>query len=165
MAPVKDALLRTANYDRNVDREVMGIMADKGRTLWNREFQTYYKSVLGILSHVVKSDIKWLRRLGAIDEAERARLDAVSLDELSIAAFRDELDRKIIALIESTEDFDAIVGIDFGGSVRRLRKWEWMQTWLNHHTHHRGNLSVLLDMAGIENDFSGMIGRSEPAAQ
>jgi hypothetical protein len=27
MAPVKDALLRTANYDRNVDRGVVGIMA------------------------------------------------------------------------------------------------------------------------------------------
>jgi uncharacterized damage-inducible protein DinB len=159
---MKELFLRWARYNLNVNAELLGILASRPEA-WRREFPTYYKTTLGILSHVIKSDIKWLSRLGAIDEAERARLDRLELDPDSLPALRADIDCRIIALVESSSGFEDEVELDFGGAKRRYRRWEWMQTWFNHQTHHRGNVSVLLDLAGVDNDYSGMVGRSSKA--
>jgi uncharacterized damage-inducible protein DinB len=35
--------------------------------------------------------------------------------------------------------------------------WQLLMQWFNHHTHHRGQVSVQLDALGIENDYSGLL--------
>ncbi len=37
--------------------------------------------------------------------------------------------------------------------------WKILLQWFNHQTHHRGQISVLLDMIGENNDYSSLLAR------
>jgi len=37
--------------------------------------------------------------------------------------------------------------------------WKTLLHWFNHQTHHRGQVSVLLDLLGIDHDYSGLVSR------
>jgi uncharacterized damage-inducible protein DinB len=47
--------------------------------------------------------------------------------------------------------------IAFGSQNIELELWKLLLQWLNHQTHHRGQLSIQLEIIGIENDFSKII--------
>ena len=67
-----------------------------------------------------------------------------------------DMDQAIIAAIQSIpeEAFLKKFEIEFGAKKLDLELWKLLFQWFNHQTHHRGQISVQLDLLGIDNDYS-----------
>ena len=48
---------------------------------------------------------------------------------------------------------------NYKGEEIEKETWKTFLHWFNHQTHHRGQVSVLLDLLGIDHDFSGLVSR------
>jgi uncharacterized damage-inducible protein DinB len=136
---------------------------------WNRVLGGYYPSIRSLCSHLFISDLAWLRRFATLRPFAYAQHAIVRRnpvwDELLFPSFRDyDADRKaldecFIRLAEEVAPEDLpkrlryknFKGIDqdrgFGGLILHA---------FNHETHHRGMISLYLDMLGKENDFSNL---------
>ncbi|WP_366145721.1 DinB family protein [Helicobacter sp. UBA3407] len=83
---------------------------------------------------------------------------AIYEDISAFEALRSKVDSKIIALIESIEDFESIATLSFPGVEFKKSRGFFILALLNHATHHRGQIAAALDILKIENDFNGMLG-------
>jgi uncharacterized damage-inducible protein DinB len=148
-----------ARYNKSVSNILIGLLEKMTPEERNREFDTYHKSILGMMSHVLRSDSKWLVRFHQLKDDNFNEVVSKLEDPSNIIPLRRETDDRIIRLIESwrTRDFNENVEIEFGKGKIKKELWKLILQWFNHQTHHRGGISVLLDMQGIENDYSGMI--------
>jgi len=76
--------------------------------------------------------------------------------------YRKEVDAMII---EFTGEFtdenlnNVMKFTNYKGEAVEAVAWKYILTLFNHQTHHRGGISVMLDMAGVKNDFSGTLAR------
>jgi uncharacterized damage-inducible protein DinB len=165
-----DTVKLLARYNRHANAEMGRICAGLSDEEWNRALGGYYPSIRALCSHVFQSDLAWLKRFAALRPfrfgehpifqrpmvwgellfptfADHARERQVADDLLS--QFADEV---------TTEDlprrlrYKSLQGVDqdreLGGVVMHV---------FNHQTHHRGMVSLYLDMLGKQNDFSNLI--------
>jgi uncharacterized damage-inducible protein DinB len=138
--------------------------------------KAYYKNIIENTFHVMNSDIKWLNRL------TKFRKTSVSRDELAFFEkdgkvdeylvfenlrkyidLRSKIDDEIIDIIDSIEEkeFKENIEIPFGTKTINLELWKILMQWFNHHTHHRGQISIQLDILGIEHDYSLVLDKIE----
>lgn len=161
-------LVRT---NEHANRELYRVLADSPPELLTRA-GGYFESIVGTLNHILVSELGWLNRLRG-SAVHRKALDSDTLDfersgfgrplitdfarlrerrEQVDAAFRlyvDQLDEKALATKVEQKTRD--------GSVRRQTTAFVLLHLMNHATHHRGQISQVLDEAGIEHDFSGIL--------
>ena len=159
-----------AQYNQTANQK----MNDKIRTLssaqWNQEFTGYFKTIKQLSSHIYISDYGWLKRFGKFRDFQFFKdplfdqtLSYGSLPFDDVAGYlskREVLDKKLIMLIDELTEGDLEKTISFanfkgetvsknvGGSILHL---------FNHQTHHRGMISLYLDMMHIDNDFSSLL--------
>jgi uncharacterized damage-inducible protein DinB len=137
---------------------------------WEHEFDGYYKNIRSLCSHIYVGDFNWLKRFGLLRSFKF--LDdtmfetTYSWGELlfdSISEYidkRNELDLIINSFVEelNPEDLDKYIKYknwknedqnrNFGGLIIHF---------FNHHTHHRGMISLYLEFLGKENDYSNLL--------
>ena len=70
---------------------------------------------------------------------------------------RKKLDDIIIDVINSIDDYNVIIKIDFADDTIKKPIYHIIMHELNHSTHHRGEISAMLDMMGYVNDYSNLI--------
>jgi uncharacterized damage-inducible protein DinB len=165
-----DTVKLLARYNRHANTEMGRICAALSDEEWNRAMGGYYPSVRALCSHVFQGDITWLKRFATVRPFRYAEHPIfqrpMTWGELLFPTFaeyaceRQVADDLLSQLAEelSPEDFARRLryknwkGIDqdheFGGLIMHV---------FNHHTHHRGMVSLYLDMLGKENDFSNII--------
>lgn len=167
----KEILTVFVRANENANRMLYDCLAGAPAGLLTRP-GGYYRSVMGTLDHILVSDLGWLNRFrdspvsrpaltaAAVDftrpesgalliadfgelRARREQVDAV------LRRFVDELDHELLSTeVEQTAR---------DGSVRRWTPAYAILHLMNHATHHRGQISQVLDQAGIEHDFSGIL--------
>lgn len=165
-----DTVKLLARYNRHANTAMGRICAGLSDAEWNHGFGGYYPSIRALCSHVFQGDVAWLKRFATArpfryaehpiferplvwgellfpSYAEYARERQVA-DEL-LSRFADELvpedfPRRLRYKNWRGEDQDR----EFGGLVIHV---------FNHQTHHRGMVSLYLDMLGKQNDFSNII--------
>lgn len=159
-----------AAYNRAANESVREITAGLPEDQVKYETKAFFHSIFETCIHLVITDIVWLKRLGTlftgsaalkknqdllIDEAElRRRIEG---DNAMIFEFRKKLDAVIEEFVEEIPggDFEKTLAFRnyYGNDVETV-VWKALLHWFNHQTHHRGNISVLLDLQGVQNDFS-----------
>lgn len=164
---MKEFMETYAWYNRKANNALVKIVQEHPE-LASRESTTYYGSVLALLSHILLSDLTWLRRLGA-QEKVTAKVFDVRFSSISDQPFltltefadhREELDRAIetycAALsedaLETPFDYQNSKGCEF-----TQKRWQALLHMFNHQTHHRGQVAQVLDEDGIKNDVSNII--------
>jgi uncharacterized damage-inducible protein DinB len=159
-----------AQYNQGADQK----MNDKIRLIssaqWNQEFGGYFKTIKQLCSHIYISDYVWMKRFGGFRDFRFIKAPffdptlAYGSEPFDNSADyllkREELDKKMILFIDELDESDLEKIISFtnikgeavsknvGGSILHI---------FNHQTHHRGMISLYLDMMGIENDFSSLL--------
>ncbi len=129
---------------------------------------THFGSILGLLSHVILSDVTWMRRLGRRPTSPDSplALEFSSPDEVPFAtpkswfAQRSELDHLIeewIDELSKTEIAESISYRSSSGKQFSQAQWQILLHVFNHQTHHRGQIAQILDDRGIANDASNLI--------
>ena len=166
----KEVIKLFAKYNKSVNEKMNGIIKTLSPDEWEKPLGGYFSSVRGMCSHLYISDFNWLKRfknfrifaalnIPLFDQENYAFKDVLFENKDEYFAKRPELDNRIIVFAGEIIDAD-IEGIlkytdshgksferNFGGCVLRF---------LNHQTHHRGMISLYLEMLGRENDFSSL---------
>jgi uncharacterized damage-inducible protein DinB len=75
------------------------------------------------------------------------------------ADLRERIDAEMVETVAAVppEAFPQNFEIEFGPKRIERPLWQLLMQWFNHHTHHRGQVSVQLDAVGVDNDYSGVL--------
>jgi uncharacterized damage-inducible protein DinB len=162
----KETLSLLARYNSAANEKMNGIIATLRGDEWERELGGFFKSIQGLCSHVYLCDYIWMKRFHAMNGggdgggffAKTYRFtDSVPLGQDEYCAKQPEMDNTISAFINGLDGAalaetvryvnsrGVSVEKPFGGLVLHL---------FNHHTHHRGMISLCLEMLGRDNDFN-----------
>ena len=164
----KETFTSIAGYNRIVNRKMDAIIKTLSRDEWARDLGGYFHSVRGLCSHLYICDFNWLKRFSRRREfivfkegffsREPYSFKEVLFDDMAeYLSERPVLDEKIIAFTEELTGDDLNVSWKYtdsrGNPIERNFGHLVMQS-LNHDTHHRGMISLYLELLGRENDFS-----------
>jgi uncharacterized damage-inducible protein DinB len=165
-----------AEYNRKANLELLAILEQADPALLYKPTGAYFKSILGTLSHVLLSDIAWLGRIVAKDDALRGALGPLPVADApavvdrtwqTLAAFatnRKEVDDAFAKLIRALPDGRIEETLHYQnpkGEAQAKPLWVLLLHLFNHQTHHRGQVATILDQAGIANDYSGLAAKFE----
>jgi len=164
----KDIFVLFAKYNKVVNQKMNEVIKTLSKEEWGKKLGGYFDSVRGLCSHLYICDFNWLKRYSRLrdfdifKEAFFAR-EPYSFKEVLFADMneylmnRPVLDDKIIAFINEVSDKDLGAPLkyaDSSGTVYERSFGGLVMQSLNHDTHHRGMISLCLEMLGHENDFS-----------
>jgi uncharacterized damage-inducible protein DinB len=134
---------------------------------WNKSFGGYFPSVRSLCSHLYISDFNWLKRFKNLREfsplndpffdRSYAFKDLLFEDMGEYLSGRPRLDDKLTAFAAEITDGDLAADFKFTDSSGKLLERNFggcCLQFLNHETHHRGVISLYLELLGRENDFS-----------
>jgi uncharacterized damage-inducible protein DinB len=168
-----------ARYNRAANESLVGYLASLPAGEVTKPRGSYFGSIQGILDHVIMCDINWLRRfrgLFAADEAlNRPRLapsghawteyEFPVFDEyMRERAAVDSIFEDWIALADASRFGEVLAYSDSHGQPKRYYFRDALDHVFNHQTHHRGQVSQILDELGIKHDYSNLIGSAESPA-
>jgi len=156
-----------AKYNIITNELMNNIIKKLSEEQWNKEYNGHFKSIHELCSHIYIVDFNWLKRFkklhnfkildNEIFERDYKFTEVIfkNMDEYII--MRSELDSIIIKFINELREEDLNKSLRFTNSkgIEMERKMNSLITHVfNHETHHRGMISVYLEMQGIENSYS-----------
>jgi len=163
-----------ANYNRVTNELMNTIIKEITEEEWNREFNGFFKSIHELCSHIYIGDFNWLKRFKnlrafnalnkSIFEKEYKFTETIFENIAESVVMRKELDDIIIEYINELEkdDLEKILQFkDSKGSNIERKMEPLILHMFNHQTHHRGMISLYLELLGKENSFSDSLYRME----
>ena len=168
---MKETLAILSSYGKGVNNKVISILEGISEEKLQQDMKAFYKSILKTFIHMTMADINWFIRLKNLFPASaltRSELLQTTVDDLqdrveknyreifSIRRAADELFVKFISELPE-EDFKKVINYkDRMGNALSNKIGHILLHLFNHQTHHRGAISTMLDMQGIDNDYSGL---------
>jgi uncharacterized damage-inducible protein DinB len=162
-----------AKYNEITNQEMIKVLETIDSEKLTKDLGSYYGSILGILNHHLMADIGWLRALGnnvpsldfippLLNHFPSSRLPPKELYWASLKDYkpiRIEIDNLLKRVVQKLSDseYNSILKITGRRGEQEYITWRILLHLFNHHTHHRGGVSLLLDQLGIENDYSNML--------
>jgi uncharacterized damage-inducible protein DinB len=158
-----------ARYNARANREMFTVLSqltEKGR---RRDAGSWFVSIHGILNHLIVADINWLRRFRALSPNSMVLsdpgLDPPNLswnhdlynDFAGLSAGRVFVDERIIAWFEefpAARCGETFEYQDSAGSLRSASAAAAFAFLFTHQTHHRGQISQILDALGLPNNMA-----------
>jgi uncharacterized damage-inducible protein DinB len=168
-----------ASYNRLANASLIGLLSALPTPELAKPRGSHFGSIQGILDHVIMCDINWLRRFrelfGADEALNRPRLAPaghawtsfefpVFGEYLRERATVDAIFEDWIAEADSSRFGEVLVYSDSHGNPRRYYFRQALDHVFNHQTHHRGQVSQILDELGVEHDFSNLLDAAEAPA-
>jgi len=172
---MKELFQLLSKYNAETNAQMMGVLEKLPADQLTKDVKSFYGSILGLLNHILVSDVFGIKRFfKQFPELEQTR------DKLPV--FRMEGWKDIIwpslavvkpirtAVDEAIQLACELLTEKQYASVLRYKNWDGKEmqkpSWLvllhmfNHQTHNRGQIALILDQMGIDNDYSGMIEKS-----
>jgi uncharacterized damage-inducible protein DinB len=170
---MKDVFLLWAKYNREANEKVYSLLTALSNEDREKDRGSYYGSLSSLFRHILGGISFFLGMFkGALPDREGvqkilASLEGISLpkDRLSeaqwkeLGAARENLDRLFEDLISvlGDGDFQAPVKLGwYGGNPAAVPLHFLLHNLSAHGTHHRGQISQILDELKIDNDYSGI---------
>jgi uncharacterized damage-inducible protein DinB len=170
---MKDIFLMNAKYNREGNKTVLALLDKLSNEDREKDRGSYYGSISGLVRHILGGTVFFLgmfktalpgnaAALKALAPAEGLSAPKERLTEAqwkSLAAVFEAADDALVNLIAalSEADYKAPVKVNwYGGSPDAAPLYFMLQSLIAHGTHHRGQLSQILDELKIDNDFSGI---------
>ncbi|WP_036798719.1 DinB family protein [Pleurocapsa sp. PCC 7319] len=125
----------------------------------------FFGSILGTLNHIFVADVIWLRRFSQYPQQYKSlnhlpeltsytALDQIVADDLEAwYQSRHELDLVIINWCQEISSVDLDHGLqytDTKGQQYQKNFGQLIQHFFNHQTHHRGQVSTLINQQGVD---------------
>jgi uncharacterized damage-inducible protein DinB len=167
---MKEIFRHYAKCNQLINKEVIRVLEGARMDAYGQAVDGYFKSIGEILDHIFKADLVWINSIKSIgnykvfaDPFFEIQRDPAARFFTSLAAFKEErirLDAIISELIEEIDESDltkTLSRINKKGERQDRILWKALVHIFNHETHHRGQVSQILDQLKIENDYSNMI--------
>jgi len=163
----KETVILFANYNKSVNIMMNDIIKTLNCDEWVKPLGGFFPSVRGLCSHLYIGDYNWLKRFGRLrlftglsnsffdDDYLFSQTLFDNMEEY--LAKRPDLDSRIITFASEIADNDLVQSlkyIDSKGAAQERNFGKCLLQFQNHQTHHRGMISLYLEMLGRNNDFS-----------
>ena len=139
-----------ANYNQWMNQKLYAVCADIPDRERKSDRGAFFKSIDGTLNHILIGDLIWLGRF--TQQPFTATLDQVLYGDFSeLRAERERLDLKIIDWSKNLTPSwlnETLTYTNSSGFTRTLPHWLLTTHMFNHQTHHRGQLTTLLNQMG-----------------
>jgi len=160
-----------ARCNQQINSDMLGIIAGKVKDPMQQPLQGYFFKTLGqLLEHIYIADSIWLKAFTTEDsygiDVEKERGPTPNYGDKVFKNFEDyrtargKLDTLIVEYMNKVEDdffTKVVVRVIKRGEKMEKETWKAVGHFFNHQTHHRGQISNILDGMNIENDYSNMI--------
>jgi len=163
-----------ANYNKITNEFMNDLIKDLSEDSWNKEFNGFFKSIHELCSHIYICDFNWLKRFkklenfsvlnNSIFERNYSFNETIFNNINEYIVSRKELDKIIIDFINelTKEDLEKILKFTDSKGTYIERKMETLIIHVfTHQIHHRGMVSLYLELLGIDNGFSGSLYKME----
>ena len=152
-----------ASYNQRMNQQVYAASSKLDKTAIEKDAGAYFGSVIGSLNHIMVGDLFWLTRFREHSERYKAlyklefyplpvSLNQILYDNLeALGKARSEIDNIVIDWISETKDsdFDEVFSYtNSKGKTFRKMFSSVVGHFFNHQTHHRGQVSTLLNQFG-----------------
>ena len=172
---IKDVFEILAKYNTMANKDIVKILEGVEASKLTEDLGSYFGSILGLLDHLLASDISWLKNLGEnisdldflpplmedfkIDRLPPKELHWKTLSEYNTA--RVEVDKIIERMVNAlpADQYSTEVTTETKRGKYSYIIWRTLILMFNHHTHHRGGVSLLMDQLNVENNFSSLLWR------
>ncbi|MDR0389824.1 MAG: DinB family protein [Spirochaetaceae bacterium] len=162
----KDTVVLWAKYNKTINEIMNGFIKTLRPDEWNKQLGGFFKSVRELCSHLYIADFSWLKRFGNLREfnflkdsffEKNLSFNVVLFENIDeYLAKRLELDTKMCAFAAEIQDEDLGKMLRYtnsqGESFEKNAGGLIMHIF-NHDTHHRGMISLYLELLERENDF------------
>jgi len=172
---MKDLFQALAKYNGSVNQSVLELLEPLKKEQVMMETKAFYPSIFETLLHILVADLNWLKRYRDALKKNKTLSSSklLTLEEKGLRAefepnykklfqYRKQVDEIIVQFIDELGDSQLGLMIkykNYKGENIEKEFWKTLLHWFNHQTHHRGQVSVLLDLLGIEHDYSGLVSR------
>ncbi|MDR1253010.1 MAG: DinB family protein [Treponema sp.] len=162
-----------AKYNEEADRAILSILDTLSNDEREKERGSFYGSLSGLVRHLLGGTVFFLGMFKAAVPGNAAVEKALSplegvdipkdtLDESqwkSLTGLFSAADSALVNFISALgdDDFKAPVELNwYGGNPASVPLYFMLQQLVAHGTHHRGQISQILDELKIDNDYSGI---------
>jgi uncharacterized damage-inducible protein DinB len=158
-----------AQFNRGANAEMNGIIKHLTEEEWNKNLGGFFNSVHSLCSHIYICDYVWLQRyrnlrgfqtLSGDFFNKKYSFDKTIFDNIDeYLAKRPELDEKIVSFMQevNSEDLDKPLTYQDSSGQNYTRRFEGLLLQvLNHETHHRGMISLYLELLWKQNDYNNV---------
>jgi len=170
---MKEVFLAFAKFNEEADKTVAGILGKLSNDDREKNRKSYYGSLSSLFRHNIGGTIYFLSLFKSAVSENAAALKALAplakLEQIKgklteaqwkkIVSDSKIADKAFVNFVSSLKDkdFEAPVKIDwYKGKPGQVPLRFMLQQYINHSTHHRGQISQILDSLKIDNDFSGI---------
>ncbi|MDR1654382.1 MAG: damage-inducible protein DinB [Treponema sp.] len=170
---MKEIFVSFAKYNKEADENIISILDKMEHAERVKNRKSYYKSLAGLASHIAGGTFYFLGLFAqAVSGNAAAEKALVPLKKIEIPQGKidEEGWKKIVAAMKTADkayvsfaealrdkDFSAPVKLDwYGGKPAAVPLYFMLQSLETHNTHHRGQVSQILDSLKIDNDYSGI---------
>jgi uncharacterized damage-inducible protein DinB len=168
---MKEAFVYYAKCNALINAQMLGHLTQLERDPFETSLPGYFFKTLGqLLEHVYVSDMNWMKEFMGINaygldlEKEVGPVPeygtGVFVDLPAFATLRKRLDAFIGEYMGRLDEADlskCVSRTTRSGQRIEREAWKALMHFFNHQTHHRGQVSNILDDLKIENNFSNMI--------
>ncbi|MFZ2235639.1 MAG: DinB family protein [Dokdonella sp.] len=162
---MRDELGVLARYNRWMNDRIYTVAATLPEAEFMRDRGAFFGSIFATLNHIMVADLLWLHRFARADEGDRAldpiraMVEPTQLDQqlhgslAELAKRREMIDTTIQRWIAGLAEERLMASINYTNTsgVAFTRRLSFLLThFFNHQTHHRGQVTTLLNQAGVE---------------
>jgi len=170
---MKEVFLAFAKHNEEANKAVAGILEKLTNEEREKNRKSYYGSLSGLYSHNVGATAYFLSLFAdAVSdnaEAMKALKPLAKIEELKgklseeqwkkLVSFGKIADKALVEFVAvlKDSDFEAQVKLEwYKGKPPSVPLRFMLQQLTSHNTHHRGQISQILDSLKIDNDYSGI---------
>jgi uncharacterized damage-inducible protein DinB len=159
-----------AIYNKETNSKMNEIIKSLSEEKWNKIFSGYYKSIHELCSHIFIGDYRWLTKFMIFGEYQSLDRNYFNKDySFSEILFenineyiskRNELDKIMVDFTNELTEDDLNKKMKFTSSkgITVEKQLRIYLLHLSHHeTHHRGMISLYLEMVGKENNYTNYL--------
>jgi uncharacterized damage-inducible protein DinB len=166
--------LMYAKYNQAGNKAICDLLEKMGNDEREKDRGSYYESLSGLFRHVAGGSRFFLGMYKAALAGNAAAVKAISaidnlpqipegaLNEAQWKEFKsvaEKIDEAYIGMAEALSDSDLALPVKvewYGGNPATVPLAFMLGQLLVHNTHHRGQISQILDSLKIDNDYSGI---------
>ena len=152
LAPSRDYVTTMARYNAWMNESLYRVCAEMTEAERKKDRGGFFKSIHGVLNHLVLVDIYWLGwftgkppNFPLLDAELYADFDALRAERTRLDA---AIERWAAGLTEEQLAGDVVFRSMTLKVDRKLSLWHAVIHYFNHQTHHRGQATTLLTQAG-----------------
>ncbi|MFT6986914.1 MAG: putative damage-inducible protein DinB [Psychromonas sp.] len=155
-----------SDYNQRMNSQIYNLVKELDERDVNDDRGAYFKSIIGTLNHILVGDLIWLTRFSKHSNRYRSLvdlsdlpkpkgLDDIIFSDLSLLLeARQKVDLSICRWLKNEtieNDFDKLLAYsNTKGVVSKRDFGELISHLFNHQTHHRGQLSTLLNQMKLD---------------